>query len=128
MKHLSAIISAIVILLLIVFSFQSLMPNEGTLASAPLTEFSAERALVPLREIAKAPHYLGTDEHSRVRGFIISELEKLGLETQVQEKFILSNSFRGLLKPRNIIARLKGRGKGKSLVLLYITIAHLYHL
>ncbi len=118
MKHLSAIISAIVILLLIVFSFQSLMPNEGTLASAPLTEFSAERALVPLREIAKAPHYLGTDEHSRVRGFIISELEKLGLETQVQEKFILSNSFRGLLKPRNIIARLKGRGKGKSLVLL----------
>lgn len=118
MKHLSAVISAVVVLLLIIFSFQSLMPSDGTLASAPATEFSSERALVPLREIAKAPHYLGTDEHTRVRKFIISELKKLGLETQVQESFMLSNARQGLLKPQNIVARLKGSGNGKSLVLL----------
>ncbi|WP_151672856.1 M20/M25/M40 family metallo-hydrolase [Patiriisocius marinus] len=118
MKHLSAIISAIVILLLIVFSFQSLMPSEGTLTSAPATEFSAQRALIPLREIAKAPHYLGTDEHTRVREYIIGELKKLGLETEVQEAFMLSNAKQGLLKPRNIVAKIKGSGNGKSLVLL----------
>lgn len=118
MKYISALISFIVIVLFIGLSFDSLMPSSPTSASAPDTEFSAERALIPLREVAKAPHYHGTDEHNRVRGYIISELEKLGLETEVQEKFILSNNYQGLLKPKNIVARLKGSGNGKSLVLL----------
>lgn len=118
MKHLSAVLSGIVIVLLILFSFQSLMPSEGTLASTPLTEFSTERALVQLREIAKAPHYHGTKAHNDVREYLVQELNKLGLETQVQAGFMLSGSRRGLIKPKNIVARLKGSGNGKSLVLL----------
>ena len=118
MKHLSAIISAVVVVLLIVFSFQTLMPDSGALLSAPATDFSAERALIPLREIAKAPHYHGTEEHNRVREYLSTALENLGLETQVQAGFVLSNSTRGLIKPKNIVARLKGTVTGKSLVLL----------
>jgi hypothetical protein len=118
MKHLSALISAVIVILLIVFSFKSLMPDSGALLSAPTTEFSAERALVPLREIAKAPHYHGTEEHNSVREYLSTALKKIGLETQVQASFVLSNSTRGLIKPKNIVARLKGTGTGKSLVLL----------
>ena len=118
MKHFSALASFVVIIFLIGFSFDSLLPTRATLSSAPDTEFSAERALVPLHQIAKAPHYHGTDEHNRVRSFIVSELKKLGLETEVQQAFVLSNNNKRLVKPKNIVARLKGSGAGKALVLL----------
>ncbi|GEQ84744.1 aminopeptidase [Patiriisocius marinistellae] len=118
MKHLSAIISFVVVLLLVFISFETLMPSGGSLASTPDTEFSTERALVPLKEISKKPHFHGTEEHTRVRSFLVSELQKLGLEVEVQEGFVLSGARRGLIKPKNIVARLKGNGRGKSLVLL----------
>ena len=41
------------------------MPREGTSSSPSETEFSTERALIPLREIAKAPHYHGSEDHKR---------------------------------------------------------------
>lgn len=118
MKYFSGIASFVFILFLVWLSFDSLLPSEAASINAPDTEFSAQRALVPLQEIAKAPHYHGTKEHTRVGHFIISELEKLGLETQLQEAFILSNNNKRLVRPKNIVARLKGTGKGKSLVLL----------
>ncbi len=118
MKYISGFTSFAVIVFFVWLSFDSLLPNKATLATAPNTVFSAERALAPLEEIARAPHYHGTDEHTRVRDFIISELEKLGLETQVQEAFVLSNNTKRLVRPKNIVARLKGSGSGKSLVLL----------
>ena len=118
MKYISGVASFVMILFLVWLSFDSLLPSKATIATAPLTEFSAQRALVPLVQIAKAPHYHGTDEHTRVRGFIVSELEKLGLETQLQEAFVLSNNNKRLIRPTNIIARLKGTESGKSLVLL----------
>jgi hypothetical protein len=118
MKYFSGVASFVFILFLVWLSFDSLLPSEAASINAPATEFSAQRALIPLQEIAKAPHYHGTKEHTRVGYFIISELEKLGLETQLQEAFILSNNNKRLVKPKNIVARLKGTGKGKSLVLL----------
>ena len=118
MKYISGVASFVMILFLVWLSFDSLLPSKATIATAPLTEFSAQRALVPLVQIAKAPHYHGTDEHTRVRGFIVSELEKLGLETQLQEAFVLSNNNKRLVRPKNIVARLKGTEPGKSLVLL----------
>ena len=118
MKYISGVASFIFILFLVWLSFDSLLPSKAALINAPDTEFSAQRALVPLQEIAKAPHYHGTKEHTRVGRFIISELEKLGLETQLQEAFILSNNNKRLVRPKNIVAKLKGTGKGKSLVLL----------
>ena len=118
MKYISGVASFIFILFLVWLSFDSLLPSEVASINAPDSEFSAQRALVPLQEIAKAPHYHGTKEHIRVGHFIISELEKLGLETQLQEAFVLSNNNKRLVRPKNVVARLKGTGKGKSLVLL----------
>jgi hypothetical protein len=118
MKYFSGVASFVFVLFLVWLSFDSLLPSEAASINAPATEFSAQRALIPLQEIAKAPHYHGTKEHTRVGYFIISELEKLGLETQLQEAFILSNNNKRLVRPKNIVARLKGTGKGKSLVLL----------
>ena len=118
MKFLTGLLSFIFVLFFIWFSFFSLMPQSGTLATAPQTEFSSQRALQPLKEITKAPHYHGSEEHTRVREYLVGQLEDLGLETEVQEGFVLNESWRGLDKPKNIVGIWKGSGTGKSLVLL----------
>jgi len=118
MKRSGPLLSLLLILGLVYYSFYSLMPQSGTSASISATEFSTERALILLKEISKAPHYYGSEEHNRVRDFLESELKNLGLETQIQEGYVLDVNSKNLDKPKNIIGRLKGSDKGKSLVLL----------
>ena len=108
-------------LLLIVWGlywgFSSLMPSEITSIDVTDNQFSTHRALIHLKEIAKAPHYLGSEEHNRVRDYIVRQLQKLGLETEIQEGFSADGSG-NLTKPKNIIGRLRGSEKGKALLLL----------
>lgn len=101
---------------LIYYSFYSLMPRKGAPSSVPETEFSAERALVPLKEITKAPHFIGNDEHARVRDYLFNQLKSLGLqEVQVQEGFIYNN-WGGLIKPQNIMGKIPGTQPGDALL------------
>lgn len=111
-------LSFLLIVGLLYYSFYSLMPAKGTDASISETEFSTERALVPLQEISKAPHYFGTQEHERVGLYLENQLKSLGLETQIQEGFVLDAASKNLDKPKNIMGRLKGSGTGKALLLL----------
>jgi len=92
------------------------MPREATPATSAETEFSAERALIPLKEITKAPHFIGNDEHAIVRNYLIEQLEALGLAPQTQEGFIY-NSWGGLVKPVNILARIEGTEPGNALLI-----------
>lgn len=118
MKRFQALISLFLIIGLVYFSFYSLMPQSGAPASISKTEFSTERALIPLKEISKAPHYIGTKEHARVREYLLIQLKSLGLETQVQEGFVLNTKWKSLDKSKNIIAKIKGSQNGKALLLL----------
>ena len=118
MKNLQSLSSLFLIAGLVYYSFYSLMPQEGTPSSVSETKFSTERALILLKEITKAPHYIGTSEHTRVREYLIGQLEELGLETQVQEGFVINPKWKSLDKPKNIIAQIKGSENGKSLLLL----------
>jgi hypothetical protein len=133
MKKFTALLSFILVLFFIFYSFYSLMPQKGTDASTSETQFSTQRALVHLKEISKKPHYYGSQAHGEVRDYIISELKKLGAETEVQEGFVCDLwtyetskndsiiSYPGgyhLIKPKNIVARIKGTNNTKSLVLL----------
>ena len=118
MKRFGALLSLLLILALIYYSFDSLMPREGTPSSISKTEFSTERALIPLKEISKAPHFHGTEEHTRVGEYLLTRLKELGLETEVQEGFVHSPNWGGLDKPKNIMGRLRGSGDGQALLLL----------
>ena len=118
MKSLQSLASFFLIVGLVYYSFFSLMPQKGSSSSIAETKFSTERALIPLKEITKAPHYIGTKEHARVRNYLIGQLEELGLETQVQEGFVINQKWKSLDKPKNIIAQIKGSENGKSLLLL----------
>ena len=118
MKRFQSLISFFLIIGLVYLSFYSLMPKSGTPASISETKFSTERALIHLKEITKAPHYIGTEEHARVREYIVEQLNGLGLKTEIQEGFIMNPKWKSLDKPKNILAKIKGSGNGKSLLLL----------
>ena len=44
-----------------------------------------------IREIFKKPHPIGSDEHKRVRNYIIDEMQKLGLKTELHRE--TTNNF-----------------------------------
>ena len=61
------------------------MPQADLSSEIAADQFSIERALIPLKEISKKPHYHGSQEHKRVRLFLEKQLQALGFETQIQE-------------------------------------------
>ncbi|MEZ4859467.1 MAG: M20/M25/M40 family metallo-hydrolase [Flavobacteriaceae bacterium] len=117
MKRLQAFFSLVLIVGLIYYSFYSLMPREGTPATLPETEFSTEQALLPLKEITKAPHFIGSEENIRVRLYLIEQLKALGLNPETQEGYILNEKWGGMDKPVNILAKIEGTEKGKALLI-----------
>ena len=110
-------IALLLILLAVYWSFSALMPNKISSLNTDASSFSTERALVHLAAISQKPHYVGTDEHKNVRDYIVKQLNELGLETQIQEGYALGKGW-DLVKPKNILAKIKGREQGKALLLL----------
>jgi peptidase M28-like protein len=53
-------------------------------ASAPATEFSAERAMADVRLLAPAPHPIGSPQNMRVRDALVGRMAALGLSPQVR--------------------------------------------
>ena len=116
-KYIS-VFSFLIIIATIYLSFSTLMPKKISNASTPLTEFSTERALVHLKEITKKPHYIGTNEHKKVREYIVNQLQQLGLTTEIQQQVTLNGKFRAGTTTQNIIAKIKGTDAEKTLLLL----------
>jgi len=75
-------------------------------ADAPPGEFSAARALVHVRSIARVPHPLGSPENAAVRRYISARLRELGLSVEVQP------FAWGQAEPNgfNLMARIRGTG------------------
>ncbi len=117
-KNYSSAISFIIIILAIYWSLNSLMPNKITDLNTPTTKFSTGRALIQLKEITQKPHYVGTENHTEVRNYVIAELEKLGLTVEVQTQMAVNTKWRAGTNTKNILTRIKGSEKGKSLLLL----------
>ncbi|NNM22975.1 MAG: M20/M25/M40 family metallo-hydrolase [Flavobacteriaceae bacterium] len=115
MRKPHAFLSFLLLIGLIFYSFFSLMPRKGAPASVPETEFSAERALVPLKEISRKPHFIGNDEHARVREYLLEQLRALELEPEVQKGFVYKE-WGGLIKPANILAKIPGTNPGNALL------------
>ncbi len=99
------------------WSFDALMPSYSNDASAEKTTFSTDRALKHVKQISQNPHGVGFKAHEDVRDYIVSELDMMGLETSLQEGYTAGDSG-NLSKAINILARIKGSGSGKALLLL----------
>ena len=99
------------------WSFKSLMPSYQMDVDSPSDSFSTDRALEHVKNLSKEPHAVGFPGHANVRGYIIAELKKMGLETTTQEGYT-AGDWGNLSKATNILARIKGSSPGKALLLL----------
>ncbi len=117
MKKLSLLISFVLLLIAAWFSLYRSTPHSISGLDTPSEEFSTLRALDFVKNIAKAPHYLGSTAHEESKRYIINELQKMGLQTQIQEGYSIYKTGE-LSQPQNIIARIKGSDSKKALVLL----------
>ena len=104
--------------MIVFYAFYSQTPIFKKDIDVPLNEFSTERALDQLLVIANKPHYVGTQEHTEVREYIIEELKKLGLEVSVQEQEAVNSKWGAGTKTYNILTRIKGIDSAKALMLL----------
>ncbi len=95
-------------------------PPRPVADTAPATEFSSARALDDLSEIARAPHPTGSAEHARVRRYIVAQLERHGVQTEIQETTALlrSGPFVRAVTVRNILGRLPGTDSTGAVALL----------
>ena len=116
-KH-HQVISILIIIATVYFSFYSLMPSEKSKEDVKITEFSTEKALVHLKEISKKPHYTGSPEHVIVRDYLVSEFKKLGLQVEIQEQIAVNKKWRAATNTKNIIAKIQGSEEGKALLVL----------
>ncbi len=87
-------------------------------ASAPLSEFSAERALTYLNDFAQKPHPIGTPEHDRVRDYLVEQIKILGLAPEIQRTTGVTPIYQVSGRVENIIARLKGTGSRPDAVMV----------
>jgi hypothetical protein len=80
--------------------------------------FSAERAMMHVREIAQRPHPPGTTDHARVRDYIIAQLRSMGLDPQVQTTTGVGTRYAVAGRVHNVLARMPGTSPGGPAVLL----------
>ncbi|MDI1254605.1 MAG: M28 family peptidase [Flavobacterium sp.] len=116
-KKYTSLLSAFLILVFVYWVFYALMPQSVTDNMVPMSEFSTKRALEQVAILSKAPHYVGSENHKTVENYLKNELQKLGLQVEIQEGYTLSD-WGNLVKSRNIIARVPGTGGKKALMLL----------
>jgi len=88
-------------------------------AGAPDSVFSAERAMRHVEQIAAKPHPMGSEEHDRVRDYIVGQITQMGVKPQVQVTTGISTRYQVAGRIQNIAAWLPGNdAKGKAVLLV----------
>lgn len=118
MKQFTSVITLLLVILAVYWSFYALMPVYRSGANLAESSFSTDRALTHVEQMASAPHGVGFPAHEKVKRYITSQLEAMDLEVSLQEGYSLGIDGGQLSRPSNILARIKGSGSGKALLLL----------
>lgn len=118
MKKFSTIASVLIILGVIYWSFADLKPSLPSNKTTLKTAFSLDNALNHLKNISSKSHYVGSLEHKNVQNYIVTELQKMGFETEIQTETAINKKWFAATTAENIIAKLKGSESEKALMLL----------
>jgi hypothetical protein len=118
MKRFSSVLSVLIIIGVVYWSFSDLKPSLPKYKPNLKTDFSIDHALHHLKKISQKAHYVGTEEHKNVQNYIVNALNKLGFETEIQTQTAINKKWIAGTTAENILARYKGSGNGKALMLL----------
>lgn len=108
----------LIIAFTIFWAFNDSIPTVSSKVTTDKTKFSLDNALYHLKNISKRPHYTGSNEHKEVQNYIINELKKLGLSSEIQSQTAINKKWKASTTTENIITRIKGSENGKALLLL----------
>ncbi|MDY8137004.1 M28 family peptidase [Aquimarina sp. 2201CG5-10] len=117
MKKVLAVLTFVLILVSVWYTFYGSKSQNISGLDTPDQEFSTLRALEHVKRISEHPHYLGSPAHEKTKAYIVDELKKLGLTPEIQEGFSIGDRA-NLSKPQNIVAKIKGSSPDKALLLL----------
>lgn len=111
----------LIVVWLAVVVFGSLLLNRPPApvpASAPPNEFSGERAFAFIKDFAQRPHPMGTQEHKRVRDYLVAQITDLGLTPEIQSATGVTPLYQVAGRVENIAARLRGTSETHDAVML----------
>ncbi|MGH3981638.1 MAG: M20/M25/M40 family metallo-hydrolase [Pseudonocardiaceae bacterium] len=111
--------AALFVVVIAVLTLLSERPPSPVPASAPAQQFSAQRALVALREFATEPRPLGSAASDRARDYLIDALRSGGFSVQTDRAVgaFSAEGVAALGRVDNIVATLPGRDPTGSVVL-----------
>lgn len=116
----TAILLAVFLALVATFTIREHDPPPAANAAVSPETFSAGRAVRHLSVIAEKPHPMGSAAHRVVQDYLVKQLSDAGLEPQVQTTTIATEEGAPLqiAGVANVVARLKGTGSGKAVLLV----------
>lgn len=120
-KEVTAVISFLSLILFVSIGIWQVKPPAVKPASVPANQFSAERAMQHLPQLAFAPHPMGSANHQQVRNYLVQTLTDLGLTPERQTEIILAPQpelphLGGTI--HNVMGRLAGTGDGSAILLV----------
>lgn len=118
-SRLAAVFGALLVVVVAVLTLLSARAPSPVPASAPVGEFSAQRALGHLQEFATEPRPLGSAASDRARDYLADELRSAGFSVQISRAVggFTAEGVASFGRVDNIVATLPGRDPTGSVVL-----------
>lgn len=109
-----------VIIILAVLAVRAVRPPAPEPATAPDNEFSAERAMIHVREIARVSHPIGSGANDAVKNYLLEQLAQLGMEPQVFSSIGIDPTAHLVIAGRtqDITGRIAGSAGGPAIMLM----------
>jgi len=120
-RQIAGPIALALLIVLGLLAIHRIEPPPAADANAPLAEFSAERAMRDVREIAKAPRMLGSVENDRVRDYLVGRLRELGASPAVQTATVARHTQSGpdtWAVVNNVVATIPGTSPTGSVLIV----------
>lgn len=108
-----------IILFAVTIALWQLIPPNVIPATAPLTEFSADRTMPDLKAIAQAPHPIGSAARTAVREYLVTQLKAMGLQPEIQTTTVVQpgDGGFGVGRVQNVLVRIPGKASTGAIVL-----------
>jgi MFS family permease len=118
-SQLAALLMLIVLSLITVLCVRQQLTPDVVPDTAAATAHSSQRAMAHLRQIARKPHPIGSDEHRVVRDYIFDTLTGMGVEVELQSTVVWRSRGDAAVAATvdNVVARLRGSGDGSAILL-----------
>ena len=114
-----AVVTLLALVAITIIAVWQLSPPGLVPATAPVDEFSAERAIQHVHSMDIGPHWTGSPGNEQIRDYLIRQLQEIGWETEIQAAQVIAPEYQVGANIENVVTRLPGT-EGEKAVLLIV--------